>query len=105
MIIHFKFFDGSNPYVSLPTTAQGIKRIYKRFNHDGKQWLKSEVSVFDGTFNDTAIFQDTSSGFFALYQKCGFFWEQIGNEYFRFGNAVNAMGRYNAKRQKLQWEE
>lgn len=105
MIIHFKFFDGSNPYVSLPTTLQGVKRIYRRFNRDGRQWLKSEVSVFDGTFNDTAIFQYTNTGFFALYQKRDFYWVQLGKAYTSFNRAVNAMGRYNAKRQKMQWEE
>lgn len=103
MIMHITFKDGSNPYMSFNRSAQWIKSKYRDFaNANGKQTffpLKSNVIVKSSAIDGLTLRQ-MGSGCYAVFKKNKYgFEQQISNEYYYFGAAVNRLGKESAKLQ------
>lgn len=101
MNMHITFKDGSTPYVMLNASAPAIKRKFNAYNRDGKMWLKARVDVWSSAIDGLRIRQQSNNGYFAVFDMNEYkFKQQITPWYFRFGNAVNALGRISAKKQQ-----
>ena len=103
MFMSIRYHKGEKPDIcTLDKSASAIKRIYKQ--HDSEQIpldMRANIMVFSSAVDGLKIRQCGGGGFVVewlnLYKI-----PQYSKRYWRFANAVNAMGKKSAELQRKE---
>lgn len=105
MIMHLKFYDGSNPYVALLKSGTWIKKEYRRWTRNHKQPLEemAQIDVWSSAVDGLYV-HSVWNGFALVYRDPKGLAKTFVRTYQKFGNAVNMMGKLSERIQKGEWK-
>lgn len=92
MTLHITYHDGSNPYVMLNTTKE---KIIKEFNYQNKAYnhlltLNANIQIWKDISHKDYILT-SGGGNFVVVKTDKNNVQHFSKEYFRLGNALNAL--------------